>query len=793
MKFLFSGIICLFALSLSAQQPTYSRVKIFTDDAGLNQLSFAGIPVDHGEYRHGCCFTTDLSEDEIQRVRNLGFNYTIEIPDVQSYYAEQNNNPQRNSTPEVTAIGCTPAALPVSPANWTLGSMGGFYTLTEIYWHLDNMATLYPSLVKPRVAIDSANLTFEGRMIYWMKISDNPLVDENEPEGLYTAAHHAREPAGVSQLIMYMYYLLENYATNPEIQYIVNNTELYFIPLVNPDGYFYNETIAPGGGGMWRKNRLDHQNGEFGVDLNRNYSYNWGFDNTGSSPNDMDNTYRGASPASEPEVQCVQALCNAHNFRIAINYHTYGNLLICPWGYQPSFFTPDAPVFNAWGTVLTSENSYRFGTPDQTVGYVVNGSSDDWMYGEQTSKPKIMAMTPEAGDPNDGFWPASNLIEDICRENIAMDLNAARLLLAYATVENADGKYMSGPNSYFHFDVERMGLDSSAVYTVSIQPISAQITSVGAPRTYSTLSIATPVADSISYSVNPSTAAGTPLTYVVELSNGVFTWRDTLTRIYGNPIIVYSTNATAATGWNTANGWDVTTEDFVSSPTSFTDSPFSYYNPNAYSSMPMTQNVSLAGAISAQLRFKTRFELEANYDFVQVQVSTDGGNNWTSLCGKYTTSDPNLNGGEPLYTGFQSAWVNEAIDLDNYVGSNIMIQFQLVSDFWTEYDGIYIDDLVIEVLDSTSSIHEYQSSIVLGQNIPNPAGEFTFIPVDAKSGGVIEIYSQLGELVMAENVPANSGGVQLSVATLAEGVYFYRFHDGINTSESRKLVVTHQK
>lgn len=789
MKFLFTGIFSLFFLAISAQQPTYSRVKIFTDEAGMNQLAYAGITVDHGEFRPGCCFTTDLSADEIARVHNLGFNYVVLIPNVQEYYANQNNATDRILSPSTSSVACGSGPNILTPTNWTLGSMGGFYTLAEIYWHMDNMASLYPNLVKPREAIDSSATTYQGRFVYWTRISDNPLVDENEPEGLYTAAHHAREPAGVSQLIMYMYYLLENYATNPEIQYIVNNTELYFVPLVNPDGYYFNESTSPNGGGMWRKNRFDNQDGSFGIDLNRNYSFNWGYDDFGSSPNTWDDTYRGPTPASESETQMIQSLCNAHTFKIAINYHTYSNLLICPWGYAPSTFTPDVSTYNSWGALLTSVNQYAFGTADQTVGYIVNGSSDDWMYGEQSSKPKIMAMTPEAGDQMDGFWPATNRIEDICKLNIPMDLNASRLLLAYAVAENTDGKYIR-PSGYFHFNVERLGLDSPAVYTVSIQPISPEITSVGAPASFPSLAMAQPVGDSISYTVNPATPEGTLLTYVMQLSNGVFTWNDTMTQMYGNPIIVYNTNGSSMTGWSQVDGWDITPETFVSPSECITDSPFMPYQSNINSTMPMTQTVSLTTAISAHLIFYTKFEIEAGYDCAVVECSSDGGATWTALCGKYTTLNQNLNFGNPCYTGVKQTWVKEDMSLDDYIGMDIMIRYRIDTDGWGEYDGVYLDDIKIEVLDTSGiGIQENGNGDFIGQNIPNPSGDLTFIPLQTSTDGVIEIYSQVGQLVMTQNVVAGATGVFVNSSSLAEGVYTYRFVSENVATASRRMII----
>ena len=199
-----------------------------------------------------------------------------------------------------------------------------------------------------------------------------------------------------------MYYLLENYGVNDEVTYLVNETEMYFVPCINPDGYIYNQINDPNGGGMWRKNRRDLGNGEFGVDLNRNYGHTWGYDNVGSSGNFSSQTYRRC-PFSEPETQNMRDFCEAHNFEIALNYHTYGDMLIYPWGYDYSIFTPDSAEFVEFAMLLTEDNRYIYGTGDQTVGYIVNGDSDDWMYGEQSTKQKIYSMTPEAGPYNYGF------------------------------------------------------------------------------------------------------------------------------------------------------------------------------------------------------------------------------------------------------------------------------------------------------------------------------------------------------------------------------------------------------
>ena len=135
--------------------------------------------------------------------------------------------------------------------------MGGYLTYTEALQEIDDMASLYPDLISVRAPISNFT-TFEGRNLHWVRISDNASMDENEPEVLYTAVHHAREAITIQQMVYFMWYILENYDSSDEIKTIIDNTELYFVPFVNPDGFVYNETTNPNGGGLWRKNRRNH-------------------------------------------------------------------------------------------------------------------------------------------------------------------------------------------------------------------------------------------------------------------------------------------------------------------------------------------------------------------------------------------------------------------------------------------------------------------------------------------------------------------------------------------------------
>jgi len=298
---------------------------------------------------------------------------------------------------------------------FNFGSMGGYYTFSEVVAELDEMRAFAPNLISIK---ESIGATIEGRDIWMVKISDNPDVKESEEEILYTALTHAREPQSMATILYFMWYLLENYGSEPVVDFLVDNRERYFIPVINADGYVHNENTNPNGGGNWRKNRRDNGGGIFGVDPNRNYGFQWGFNNSGSSPTPSSSTYRGTGPFSEGETQTIRDFVNAHNFTMAFNYHSFSNVLIFPYDYQINLFTPDHALFLTLSQNMTLFNGYPFGTTNQTLGGTVNGVAADWFYGEQTTKNKIIGFTPEVGSSADGFWPNQNRIIPLALDNL---------------------------------------------------------------------------------------------------------------------------------------------------------------------------------------------------------------------------------------------------------------------------------------------------------------------------------------------------------------------------------------
>ncbi len=793
------------ALSLQAQVPEYSRVKVLLEGREITELGRLGLDIDHGQYKRGGYFINDFSRHEIAAIQQAGFTTEILIADVKAHYVQQNEA----GAGRRMAAGCsTGGSNYATPQNFSLGSMGGYFTYQEMLNELDSMVAKYPNLISARQAISNTN-THEGRPIYWVRLSDNPNTDEAEPEALYTALHHAREPGSLSQMIFFLWYVLENYATDPEIQTLIDNTELYFIPCVNPDGYIYNQTTNPNGGGLWRKNRRNNGGGEFGVDLNRNYGYQWGFNNTGSSPSPSSDTYRGTSGFSEPETQNVRDFCLAHNFQITLNYHTYGNLLVHPWGYNDQQ-TIDSVVFRGMASYMTRENNYFAGTGTETVGYTTNGDSDDWMYGETGTKNKIFSLTPEAGENSMGFWPPQSAIIDICKENVHQNLAVPRMLLNLGEVTDASGSFVMDTTGFWKYDVTRLGMMAGTL-TVSATPLSANITSVGAPKAFNLNQFET-ATDSFAYVLDTGVTDGDALVFLLSIDNGTTVVSDTVVKIYGSPVASFSNTATATTGWSVSAGgsWGTTTSTFYSAPSCFADSPNGNYGDNQNSrfslSAPITIPDTASGAI---LKFWAKWDIEPGYDYVQVEAATDNSFTFSPLCGKYTKAgNGNQDPGQPLYDGIQADWVQEEIDMSEYIGENVYLRFQLVSDQFVNEDGFFFDDIELVtfgitldttvVADTTDTTDTIGTTGLLNWNLmqlrcyPNPAKEQVVIETgNPVSDGMLTFYNAAGVVVYEEKLNHPSLGRQyINTSAWAAGVYYYQLISASGHTPVGKLVVT---
>lgn len=774
-------------------QEQYQHAKInYHTASDLSRLEAMGIPVEHGNHKKGFYVISDFSVSEIAKARNAGYDVEILIEDSKEYFLQQNRNP----TSSRQNLNCdNPSDDYQTPANFHQGSMGGYLTYQELLDELTAMQAAYPNLITAQANVgnfltegtsdNSTTPSIGGNPLKWVKISDNPNTSEAEPQMLYTAVHHAREPAGLSQLVFYMWYLLENYDTDPEVKGIVDNTELYFIPVLNPDGYLYNEKTDPNGGGFWRKNRKN----TYGTDLNRNYEYfingdpnngMWGGD--GSSGDTGDQTYRGPSPFSEVETQAVKFFVENHDFIMAINNHTYGDLLLYPYGYTQNSPTPEDDLFRGISEELVSKNGFNNILSSEL--YSAAGDSDDFMYGTVGTHDKIYAMTPEIGS---AFWPPANQIEEICKGMMYFNLTSAKMVNNFASLSDTSPQYTGNlPTASQDFSLRRLGISGNGNFTVTFVPVSSNITAAGLPVTFTGMDILETENGTILYTLAPGTAGGDDITFDLVVNNGSYNTTTRINKKFGALTTIFEDAGDSVTDNFVNNGWGTTTQTFVSPSSSITESPTGNYPNNANETITLSNEVDLTNAIGANVTFYAKWEIEPDYDYTQFEISIDGGNNWIPQCGKYTTEGSTNSSqptGEPLYDGFQTDWVLEEINLSDYLGETLLARFQFRSDNGAREDGFYFDDLTFNVVEddvlSTNDVAASQFSIY-----PNPVSNLINITTPV-SNYAIDIYNIQGQLVASE---VNKVGSQtFDFSAYASGLYLIKLTSE-GASETYKIV-----
>jgi hypothetical protein len=157
----FSGLLFILLVicsnGFSQQLGTYSRVKINSDEQGLQILANQGVTIDHGIHKEGLYFISDFSHAEIEIMQANNFNIEILIPDVVSYYEQILAEPATGASNHnatcagAGASGTNPHINPVTPSHFNLGTMGGYLKYSEMLAELDEMAATYPS--KPQFPI----------------------------------------------------------------------------------------------------------------------------------------------------------------------------------------------------------------------------------------------------------------------------------------------------------------------------------------------------------------------------------------------------------------------------------------------------------------------------------------------------------------------------------------------------------------------------------------------------------------------------------------------------------------
>jgi hypothetical protein len=668
MKHLCTILSIAFALFCSsAYAEIYTQVRIGYPDVEtvqkILQAGFEPIFAETGQY-------VDFAIGDFERGEfdALGIPYDIIHEDMAAFYRSRN------------PLGLT---------------MGGFKTYAEIEAAMDTFSSTYTNLCSPKYSIGT---TGEGRSLWAIRISDNVLYDDDEPEVLVTGLHHAREPIGSEICVEFMRFLLTNYGTDPVATNLVNNYEVFFVPVVNPDGYEYNRQTDPNGGGMWRKNRRNNGDGSYGIDLNRNYAYFWGYDNNGSSGDGFDETYRGQSPASEPEISALQAFEGQHDFAIIVNYHSYGNYFLHPWGFYNG--QADEVAYYDTLSAYATTRGYSAGTPWELL-YSVNGESTDWCYGENRLRNRSFATVIEVGSGGDGFWPNQSRIAPLVNENIdilkdllprANYIYERRLPRKPAITSPAE----QVPNNQFYLHWNRSPLDTFNL------AVSYRVTQKsGRTRAIESFE-ATTGYDLVGFArSNTRSHSGTYSIYSGQGSN----YRRHITLAERLKVQAGDT-LTFWTWYNIQNGFD-----------------YAYVM------------VSTDGGVHW-------LEINGNLSTTQNPNRRNRGFGITGSSG--------------------GSWVRGVYPINSYVGQEIKIRFYYWTDGSTNNEGIYIDDIYpTDHFTSSTVIAEtvYAESLLVG---PYSSGYFTFAVESRDDMGHIGPPSDKFQIAIIGNRYALSGHVALS-------------------------------
>ncbi len=281
-----------------------------------------------------------------------------------------------------------------------------YKTYDEVNAYIDTLVATYPALASKL----NLGLSLENRTVYGLQITGSNGT-AGKPALLFEGCQHAREWVAVMVPMYIADRLLADYGVDAAITELMDNAVFFIVPIVNPDGYEYSVDVDR----FWRKNRRPNGGNSFGVDLNRNWGYQWGL-SSGSSSDPNSETYRGTATFSEPETTLMRDFTLAHpEIRAFIDFHSYSQLILSPWSYtEQNLSEPDLTIFDDLGRAMseaiaaTHGETYGWGPAGQDL-YLASGTSKDWFYGDQDMLGWTIELRPASSFPGFELPPAEIL------------------------------------------------------------------------------------------------------------------------------------------------------------------------------------------------------------------------------------------------------------------------------------------------------------------------------------------------------------------------------------------------
>ena len=352
-----------------------------------------------------------------------------------------------------------------------------YQEMTDLFLDLENTYSDIMSLT-------SIGKTYEGRDIWMVKLSDNVEEDEDETGVLLMGAHHGNEKPSFEAVIYFIQHMVHNYSkintdddgdgqinedpidgidndlddqtdedpSEDRVREVINNTQIFCIPMVNPDGVEANtrKNCAPNYGPFGQSNEIT----SYGVDLNRNYGFRWLLPYIFKEnyyfewlTDDSSGIYRGERPFSEEESTAVKNFVESQDISISLSYHDFGEWMIFPWMHS-SRWTPHEKLYRSIGENLSRINKYelriygQYGTREYLIPRYCGtiGSSENWLYGERRIIAYTIELCPNRAPTN------PSIVHSACYRHVGVNLYVCERSW---TVESEKSSYHSTP--FFEF------------------------------------------------------------------------------------------------------------------------------------------------------------------------------------------------------------------------------------------------------------------------------------------------------------------------------------------------------
>ena len=350
-------IILLLSISFS-KETVRIHINSMSDYIILSEM---GIELDH--HRTDKEVHAYVTDKEINTLQDNGYQIDYITNQAREYYLSLIEDPQNSDNP-----------------------FRSYHNYNEMTDFLTNINSQYPDIT----SLESIGQSVQGRELWVMQITDNPNLDEPEPQFKYIANMHGDETPGREFSLYLIEWLCENYNINNRATYLVNNTDIYIMPSMNPDGF-----------------ELGIRYNANGIDLNRDFPDQF---------NDPLNTLDGR----QPETRAVMEWSWEHNFTLSANMHsgalvanypydgpTSGTYSACP---DDDLFVDLALIYSENHPTMYQSTSYNQGITNGAYWYALNGGMQDWNYVWENN----FEITLEQSNTK---WPNSNLLPQLWDDN----------------------------------------------------------------------------------------------------------------------------------------------------------------------------------------------------------------------------------------------------------------------------------------------------------------------------------------------------------------------------------------